>query len=88
MKDLKPKSELNSQTYFTNIQIHEIQKKIDKTKQEFLEKIDFTHSDIDQNQLQDLMNMLLQNKDVYSQHKYDVGLIKQKFHVKFLPCID
>ena len=31
------------------------------------------------------MNLLLQNKDVYSQHKYDVGLIKQKFHVKLLP---
>ena len=60
-------------------------KKFDKTKQEFLKKFDFTHSDIDQYQLQDLMNMLLQNKDVYSQHKYDVGLIKQKFHVKLLP---
>ena len=85
LKDLKPKSELNSQTHFTNTQIHEIQKKFDKTKQEFLKKFDFTHSDIDQNQLQDLMNMLLQNKNVYSQHKYDVGLIKQKFHVKLLP---
>ena len=29
--------------------------------------------------------MLLQDKDVYSQHKYDVGLIKHKFHVKLLP---
>ena len=39
LKDLKPKSELNSRTHFTNIQVHEIQKKIDKTKQEFLKKI-------------------------------------------------
>ena len=31
------------------------------------------------------MNILLQNKDVYSQHKYDVGLKKQKFHVNLLP---
>ena len=85
LKDLKPKSELNSQTHFTNIKIHEIQKKFDKTKEEFLKKCDFTHSDIDQNQLQDLMNVLLQNKNVYSQHKYDVGLIKRKFHVKLLP---
>ena len=77
LKDLKPKSELNSKTHFTIIQIHEIQKKFDKTKQEFLKEFDFTHSDIDQNQLQDLLNMLLQNKDVHSQHKYDVGLIKQ-----------
>ena len=29
--------------------------------------------------------MLLQNKDVYSEHKYDVGLIKQNIHVKLLP---
>ena len=29
--------------------------------------------------------MLLQNKDVYSQHKDDIGLIKRKFHVKLLP---
>ena len=31
------------------------------------------------------MNMLLQNIDVYLQHKHDVGLIKKNFHVKFLP---
>ena len=39
LKELKPKSELNSKTHFTNIQIHEIQKKFDQTKQEFLKKI-------------------------------------------------
>ena len=85
VKDLKPKSELNSTAHFTIKQIHGNQKQFNKTKHEFLRKIDFTHSDIDQNQLQDLMNMLLQNKDVYSQHKYDVRLIKQKLHVKLLP---
>ena len=85
LKNLKPKSELNSTTRLTIIQIHENQKKFDKTKQEYLKKFDFSHSDIDQNQLQDLKNMLLQDQDVYSQNKHDVGLIKQKFHVMLLP---
>ena len=31
------------------------------------------------------MKTLINNKDVYSQHKYDVGKLKQKFHVKLLP---
>ena len=31
------------------------------------------------------MKTLIKNKDVYSQYKYDVGKIKQKFHVKLLP---
>ena len=31
------------------------------------------------------MKTLTKYKDVYSQHKYDVGKIKQNFHVKLLP---
>ena len=30
------------------------------------------------------MKLLARDKDVYSQHKYDAGKIKQKFHVKLL----
>ena len=33
----------------------------------------------------ELLEILVLNKDVYSYHKYDVGVIKQKFHVKLLP---
>ena len=33
------------------------------------------------------METLIQNKDVYSQHKYDVGKIKQKFNLKLLPNV-
>ena len=33
------------------------------------------------------METLVHNKDVYSQHKYDVGKIKQKFNVKLLPNV-
>ena len=31
------------------------------------------------------MKLLARDKGVYSQHKYDVGKIKHKFHVKLLP---
>ena len=33
------------------------------------------------------METLVHNKDVYSQHKYDVGKIKEKFNVKLLPNV-
>ena len=33
------------------------------------------------------MKTLVHNKDVYSQHKYDVGKNKQKFNVKLLPNV-
>ena len=56
-----------------------------KSDREFLKKFDFTQSDINDAQLLDLMKLLSRDKDVYSQHKYDVGKIKQKFHVKLLP---
>ena len=52
---------------------------------EFLKKIDFSQTDINDAKLLDLMKLPARDKDVYSQHKYDVGEIKQKFHVKLLP---
>ena len=52
-------------------------KSLKKKNQEFSKKIDCVHSDIDQDQLQ--------NKDEYSQHKNNIGLIKQKLYVKLLP---
>ena len=33
------------------------------------------------------METLIQNKDVYSQRKYDVGKTKQKINVKFMPNV-
>ena len=33
------------------------------------------------------METLIQNKDVYSQRKYDVGKTKQKINVKFRPNV-
>ena len=53
--------------------------------QKFLKKFDFSESEISDQQLLKLANTLTQNKDVYSQHKYDVGKIEQKFHAKLTP---
>ena len=56
-----------------------------KSDREFLKKFDSSQSDINDAQLLDLMKPLDRDKDVYSQHKYDVGKTKQKFHVKLRP---
>ena len=55
-----------------------------KSDREFLKKFDFSQSDINCEQLRDIMKLLARDKDVYSEHKYDVGKITQKFHVKLL----
>ena len=56
-----------------------------KSDGEFLKKLDFNQSDINDAQLLDLMKLLAKDMDVYSQHKFDVGKTKQKFHEKLLP---
>ena len=85
LKDLKPQLETTDE----NIRPVELPKeklnRFDKTDQAFLKKFDFSQADINDENLDKLLRTLTKNKDVYSQHKYDVGKIKQKFHVKFLP---
>ena len=56
-----------------------------KSDREFLKNFDFSQFDINDAQLLDLLKLLARDKYAYSQHKYDVGKIKQKFHVKLLP---
>ncbi len=51
----------------------------------FLQKFDFTEADINTSEKKELILEILKSRDVYSQHKYDVGTIKQKFHVKLQP---
>ena len=75
---------MNSKALLTDKQVQEIQKKFGRKKQEFLRKFDFIHSDINQDQLQDIMYMLLYNENIYLQKK-DLGLKKQKLHVNLLP---
>ena len=58
---------------------------LSKSDREFLKKFDFSQSDINDAQLLDLMKLLARDNDVYSQHKYEVGKIQQKLHVKLLP---
>ena len=85
LKDLKPQLETTDE----NIRPVELPKeklnRFDKTDQAFLKKFDFSQADINDENLDKLLRTLTKNKDVYSQHKYDVGKIKQKFHVKLLP---
>ena len=88
LNDLKPQLETTDE----NIRPVELPKEklntFDKTDQAFLKKFDFSQADINEEKiklLDKLLKTLTKNKDVYSQDKYDVGKIKQKFHVKFLP---
>ena len=59
--------------------------RFDKTDQTFLKKFDFSQANINDKNVDNLLKTLTKNKDVFSQHKYDVGKIKQRFHVKLLP---
>ena len=84
LKDLKPKATIKSEIRPQQIPPEKLEMFI-KSDREFLNKFDFSQSDINDAQLLDLMKLLARDKDVYSQHKYDVGEVKQKFHVKLLP---
>ena len=35
-----------------------------------------------------LIDMLIDSRDVYSQHKFDVGKTRQKFHVTLKPYVE
>ena len=58
-----------------------------KSDHEFFKKFDFSKSDINGAQTLDLMKFPARDKDVYFQHKYGVGKLKQKFHLRLLPNI-
>ena len=46
-----------------------------------LKKFDFTQSDLTDDEFRVLLNVLLDDEDVYSNHKKDIGRRKQKFHI-------
>ena len=48
---------------------------------EYLKKFDFTQSDLTDDEFRVLLKALLDDEDVYSHHKYDIGRTKQKFHI-------
>ena len=86
LKILKPQSEREDSLRPIEVK-PEIIGRFSDTDQVFLKKFDFGQSDISDQKLLQLMETLVHNKDVYSQHKYDVGKIKQKFNVELLPNV-
>ena len=52
---------------------------------QYVKEFDFQLSDITDEEMTFLMDMLYDSRDVCSQHKFDVGRIRRKFHAK-LEC--
>ena len=48
---------------------------------EYLKKFDFKQSDLTDAEFRVLLKVLLDDEDVYSHHKYDIGRTKQKFYI-------
>ena len=44
-------------------------------------QFDFRYTDLKDEELVTLIDMIIDSRDVYSQHKFDIGQTKQKFHV-------
>ena len=51
----------------------------------FIKQFDFQYTDLDDEELVTLIDMIIDSRDVYSQHKFDIGQTKQKFHVTLKP---
>ena len=52
---------------------------------DYIKEFDFQYSDITDEEMTLLIDMLLDSQDVYSRHKFDVGKTRQKFHVTLKP---
>ena len=55
---------------------------------DYVKKFDFQYSDITDNEMPLLIDMLIDSKNVYSLHKFDVGKTRQKFHVTLKPNVE
>ena len=55
---------------------------------QYVKEFDFQFSDITDNEMTLLIDMLIDSRDVYSQHKFDVGKTRQKFHVTLKPNVE
>ena len=51
-------------------------------------EFDFQSSDISDEEKTLLIDLLIDSRDVYSQHKFDVGKTRQKFHVTLKPNVE
>ena len=55
---------------------------------QYVKEFDFQFSDISDEEMTLLIDMLIDSWDVYSQHKFDVGKSRQKFHVTLKPNVE
>ena len=55
---------------------------------DYVKQFDFQYSDITDNEMTLLIDMLIDSKDVYSLHMFDVGKTRQKFHVTLKPNVE
>ena len=53
-----------------------------------MKEFDLQFSDITDEEMTLLIDMLLDSRDVYTQHKFDVGKTRQKFHVTLKPNVE
>ena len=54
----------------------------------YVNEFDFEYSDITDEEMVLLIDMLVDARDVYSQHKFDVGKTRQNFHVTLKPNVE
>ena len=54
----------------------------------YVKEFDFQFSDITDEEMTLLIDMLIYSRDVYSQHKFDAGKTRQKFHVTLKPNVE
>ena len=54
---------------------------------QYVKVFDFQYSDITDEEMTLLIDMLIDSRDVYSQHKFDVGKTRQMFHVTLKPNV-
>ena len=55
---------------------------------QYVKKSDFQFSDFTDEEMTFLIDMLIDSKDVFSQHKFDVGKTSQKLHVTLKPNVE
>ena len=75
---LRPK-ELNNDLidYYLQYQPQELK--------DFVKQFDFQYFDLEDEELVMVIDMIIDSRDVYSQHKFDIGQTKQKFNVTLNP---
>ena len=55
---------------------------------DYVKQFDFQYSDITDDEMILVIDMLIDSKDVFSLHKFDVGKTRQKFHVTLKPNVE